>query len=154
MCDHCNSKQVATKEITVCKYPKLLLLHMKRFKINPQTYTHQKLAYRIPYPEEMRVESTEGVVTTYYLKGIVVHAGSGFAHGHYYSLAKSQGKWIKFDDTKVEIVEDKAIQIYYGAPAISQSNDWPCAYMLLYESEQFILEADKAEQLAAQTTGK
>ena len=101
----------------------------------------------------MRVEATTGTVTTYYLKGIIVHAGSGMLHGHYYSLAKSQGKWIKFDDTKVEIVEDKAIQIYYGAPAISQSNDWPCAYMLLYESEDFILEADRQEAEST-TTGK
>ena len=52
---------------------------------------------------------------------------------------------MKFDDTKVDIVEDKAIQIYYGAPAISQQNDWPCAYMLMYESEQFLIEAEKAE---------
>lgn len=52
---------------------------------------------------------------------------------------------MKFDDTKVDIVEDKAIQIYYGAPAVSQQNDWPCAYMLLYESEQFLMEAEKAE---------
>lgn len=55
LCEHCNSKQVATKEITVCKYPKLLLLHLKRFKIDPRTWTHQKLAFRIPYPEELRL---------------------------------------------------------------------------------------------------
>ena len=52
---------------------------------------------------------------------------------------------MKFDDTKVDIVEDKAIQIYYGAPAVSQQNDWPCADMLMYESEQFLMEAEKAE---------
>lgn len=56
---------------------------------------------------------------------------------------------MKFDDTKVDIVEDKAIQIYYGAPAVSSQSDWPCAYMLLYESEQFLMEAEKAE---AETT--
>lgn len=39
-CDNCNAKQVATKEITVYKYPKLLLLHLKRFKIDPRYYTH------------------------------------------------------------------------------------------------------------------
>lgn len=52
---------------------------------------------------------------------------------------------MKFDDTKVDIVEDKFIQIYYGSPAVSSQNDWPCAYMLLYESEQFILEAERTE---------
>lgn len=88
-CEHCNSKQVATKEITVCKYPKLLLLHLKRFKIDPRTFQHQKLGFRIPYPEELRLQPTEGPATTYYLKGIIVHAGSGMLHGHYYSLVKS-----------------------------------------------------------------
>lgn len=39
-CENCKSKQVGTKEITVAKYPKLLLLHLKRFKINPQTFSH------------------------------------------------------------------------------------------------------------------
>ena len=104
----------------------------------------------------MRLESTVGVATTYYLKGIVVHAGSGMLHGHYYSLVKSQGKWMKFDDTKVDILEDKAIQIYYGSPAIAQGHDWPCAYMLLYESEQFLLESERAEavELAVKATGK
>ena len=37
-CEKCNAKQVATKEITVNKYPKVLLLHLKRFKIDPRTY--------------------------------------------------------------------------------------------------------------------
>ena len=61
---------------------------------------------------------------------------------------------MKFDDTKVEILEDKAIQIYYGAPAVvAQQNDWPCAYMLLYESEQFLADAEKAE-IERGTTGK
>ena len=86
----------------------------------------------------MRLTSTDGVATNYHLKGIVVHAGSGMQHGHYYSLVKSQGKWMRFDDTRVEIVDDKTIQIYYGAPPISPEAGWPCAYMLLYESEQFI----------------
>jgi hypothetical protein len=32
---------------------------------------------------------------------------------------------------------------------VSSQSDWPCAYMLLYESEQFLMEAEKAE---AETT--
>ena len=53
---------------------------------------------------------------------------------------------MKFDDTRVTIVEDNYIQIYYGAPPMSESHDWPCAYMLLYESEEFLSESDKAQQ--------
>ena len=44
--------------------------------------------------------------------------GQGMAYGHYWAMAKCFGKWIMFDDTKVNVVEDKHIQIYYGAPPV------------------------------------
>ena len=69
------------------------------------------MSYRIPYPAELKVNNS-----IYNLKGIVVHMGQGLAYGHYWALAKCLGKWIEFDDTKVKVVEDKHIQIYYGAP--------------------------------------
>jgi len=34
-CDTCLSHQVATKEIIVSRYPKILLVHLKRFRIDP-----------------------------------------------------------------------------------------------------------------------
>jgi hypothetical protein len=40
-------------------------------------------------------------------------------YGHYWSLVRSTGpnpKWIEFDDSKVNIVEDKDIEKYYGLP--------------------------------------
>lgn len=73
----------------------------------------------------------------YQIKGIVVHVGSGISMGHYYALVKSNGKWVKCNDTQVNVVEDNDIQIYYGAPPLNErgARDWPCAYMLLYESQ-------------------
>ena len=35
LCESCNTRQVATKEIMVSDYPKLLLVHLKRFRIDP-----------------------------------------------------------------------------------------------------------------------
>ena len=60
LCETCLTHQVATKEILVGHYPKLLLVHLKRFRIDPQTYQQQKLAYRIPFPEELRVHDSTG----------------------------------------------------------------------------------------------
>lgn len=75
---------------------------------------------------------------SYDLQGIVVHYGSGIAYGHYWSLARVPGpnpKWLEFDDTKLKIVEDKEVNMYYGAPSEQMSNpSWSSAYMLLYES--------------------
>jgi len=75
------------------------------------------------------------------LKGIVIHEGQGLQFGHYYAIIKSQGKWLKFDDTRVSIITDMEAQIYFGEPPMNRrSSGWPCAYMLLYESEDLLDE--------------
>jgi len=38
LCETCLTRQVATKEIIVGHYPKVLLVHLKRFRIDPQTF--------------------------------------------------------------------------------------------------------------------
>lgn len=96
-----------------------MLTHLKRFKFDEQTYQYQKLVYRIPYPSELRVNSLDGA-KVYQIKGIVVHVGSGISMGHYYGLVKSQGKWVKCNDTSVQVVEDNDIQIYFGAPPLQE----------------------------------
>lgn len=69
----------------------------------------------------------------------MVHYGSGMHYGHYWSLARSpepNSKWIEFDDQKIRVVEDRDIQLYFGAPPDkSQDPSWGSAYMLLYESQ-------------------
>ena len=60
---------------------------------------------------------------------------------------------MKFDDTRVTILDDLEVQIYWGEPPQNRRGlGWPCAYMLLYESEELldeyftpqILEQEKA----------
>lgn len=78
------------------KKPKTLIIHLKRFKIDPQTLRYSKLSYRIPFPNELRIESAldeiqdeENKSTLYNLRGIVIHIGQGFSYGHYFALVKS-----------------------------------------------------------------
>ena len=52
----------------------------------------------------------------YKLRGIVVHLGQGYAYGHYFALVKSRGRWIKFDDTSVDPVDEKYIRALFGNP--------------------------------------
>ena len=48
---------------------------------------------------------------------------------------------MKFDDTRVSIINDLETQIYFGEPPMNRrSSGWPCAYMLLYESEDLLDE--------------
>ena len=58
-CEDCNSKQVATRQMMIKQRPKLLLIHLKRFKMNFQTMQHQKLSYRIPYPTLLHIEDNQ-----------------------------------------------------------------------------------------------
>ena len=59
MCESCNTKQVATKHLMIKERPKLLLIHLKRFKLNPQIMQYQKLNYRIPYPSVLHIEDNQ-----------------------------------------------------------------------------------------------
>ena len=138
------------------KKPRSLIIHLKRFKIDPNTLRYQKLGHRIPFPAELRIESAldeghgaEDKSVLYHLKGIVVHLGQGYAYGHYFALINSRGRWIRFDDTSVDAVDEKYLRALFGSPsASSQSSsssfsimggenaNWPTAYMLLYDSEE------------------
>ena len=83
---------------------------------------YQKLGHRVPFPQELRIESSlddseDSNTTLYNLKGIVVHIGQGYAYGHYFALVKSRGRWIKFDDTGVDVVDEKYIKGLFGNPS-------------------------------------
>lgn len=58
-CESCNSKQVATRQMMIKTRPKLLLIHLKRFKMNFQTMQHTKLTFRIPYPQLLHIEGNQ-----------------------------------------------------------------------------------------------
>ncbi len=104
------------------KRPRSLIVHLKRFKIDPNTMRYSKLGHRVPFPQELRIESSlddsdePDAPVLYNLKGIVVHMGQGYAYGHYFALIKSRGRWIKFDDTGVDVVDEKYIKALFGNP--------------------------------------
>lgn len=91
--------------------------------------------------------TAHGYNHSYDLKGIVVHYGSGLHYGHYWSLSRMPGpnsKWIEFEDTKIRVVDDREVQTYYGAPADGgNAASWNCAYMLLYQSQELIVNGEK-----------
>lgn len=57
-CEACNTKQVATRQMMIKHRPKLLLIHLKRFKMDFKTMQHLKLTYRIPYPQVLHIEDS------------------------------------------------------------------------------------------------
>ena len=68
---------------------------------------------------------------------------------------------MKFDDTRVSILKDLETQIYYGEPPNKSGtrHGWPCAYMLLYESEELLdeffgLDQGKMNSNVSQSAGR
>jgi ubiquitin carboxyl-terminal hydrolase 9/13 len=87
--------------------PKILIVHLKRFKVT--NYSQKKLNYFINIPYSIKLDfllkEKEKYMdnTLYNLLGAVVHVGSGNEYGHYFCVIKIAGKWVKFDDEAVSV---------------------------------------------------
>lgn len=137
-CDACCSLQEAERRMRIKKLPRILALHLKRFKYVEQLGKYKKLSYRVVFPLELRLCNTsddaEDPDRLYSLFAVVVHVGSGPNQGHYVSLIKSHGQWLMFDDDCVEPKDESEIQSVYG---VTQDNaqSTEAGYILFYEQK-------------------
>ncbi|KAK4491213.1 hypothetical protein RD792_001946 [Penstemon davidsonii] len=133
-CDKCCSLQEAQKRMKIKKPPHILVIHLKRFKYMEQLNRHKKLSYRVVFPLELKLSNTvENADSEYSLFAVVVHVGSGPNHGHYVSLVKSHNHWLFFDDENVDMIDESAIQTFFGS-AQEYSSNTDHGYILFYES--------------------
>lgn len=116
------------------KPPHILVIHLKRFKYMEQLGRYKKLSYRVVFPLELKLSNTvEDADIEYSLFAVVVHVGSGPNHGHYVSLVKSHNHWLFFDDENVEMIDESAVQTFFGSSQEYSSNT-DHGYILFYES--------------------
>ncbi|KAI9720073.1 MAG: hypothetical protein M1812_003200 [Candelaria pacifica] len=145
-CDNCGGLQEAEKRMKIKRLPKILALHLKRFKYTEDLQRLQKLFYRVVYPYHLRLFNTtddaEDPDRLYELYAVVVHIGGGPYHGHYVSIVKTQGRgWLLFDDEMVEPVDKSYVRNFFGdRPGLA------CAYVLFYQ--ETTAEAVRKEQEA------
>lgn len=133
-CDKCCSLQEAQKRMKIKKPPHILVIHLKRFKYMEQLGRYKKLSYRVVFPLELKLSNTiENTDSEYSLFAVVVHVGSGPNHGHYVSLVKSHNHWLFFDDENAEIIDESAVQTFFGS-AQEYSSNTDHGYILFYES--------------------
>ena len=143
-CDRCGGLQEAEKRMKIKRLPKILALHLKRFKYTEDLQRLQKLFHRVVYPYHLRLFNTtddaEDPDRLYELYAVVVHIGGGPYHGHYISIIKTEDRgWLLFDDEMVEPVDKSYVQNFFGdRPGLA------CAYVLFYQVTT--LEAVKREQ--------
>ena len=142
-CDNCGGLQEAEKRMKIKRLPKILALHLKRFKYTEDLQRLQKLFHRVVYPYHLRLFNTtddaEDPDRLYELYAVVVHIGGGPYHGHYVSIIKTEDQgWLLFDDELVEPVDKSYVQNFFGdRPGLA------CAYVLFYQ--ETTLEAMKRE---------
>lgn len=145
-CDNCGGLQEAEKRMKIKRLPKILALHLKRFKYTEDMTRLQKLFHRVVYPYHLRMFNTtddaEDPDRLYELYAVVVHIGGNAYHGHYVSVIKTQDRgWLLFDDEMVEPVDKNYVRNFFGdKPGMA------CAYVLFYQETTF--EAMRKEQEA------
>lgn len=145
-CDNCGGLQEAEKRMKIKQLPKILTLHLKRFKYTEDMTRLQKLFHRVVYPYHLRMFNTtddaEDPDRLYELYAVVVHIGGNAYHGHYVSIIKTPDRgWLLFDDEMVEPVDKHYVRNFFGdKPGMA------CAYVLFYQ--ETTIEAVQREQEA------
>ncbi|OAX84649.1 hypothetical protein ACJ72_00985 [Emergomyces africanus] len=151
-CDNCGGLQEAEKRMKIKRLPRILALHLKRFKYTEDLQRLQKLFHRVVYPYYLRLFNTtddaEDPDRLYELYAVVVHIGGGPYHGHYVAIIKTEDRgWLLFDDEMVEPVDKNYVRNFFGdRPGLA------CAYVLFYQETTF--EAMQREQEKEDMTAK
>jgi ubiquitin C-terminal hydrolase len=112
-CDLCGRFNKSTKQTKLCKLPKILIIQLKRFRVNNYGVINQKINTMIEYPiNNLKINNNK-----YKLFGVNNHHSIGnfntINFGHYTSnvINRFDNKWYTFDDSKpiVELNENDII---------------------------------------------
>lgn len=122
-CENCKKKVDITRRDSFLDLSNIVIIHLKRFKWNYDTFEREKINDRFEFPLEIDLyyfnifskpfssEALGDVIPEkergkdyylYDLKGVVVHSGTADS-GHYYSFIQDRKteKWYQFNDESV-----------------------------------------------------
>ncbi|KAF0685065.1 Aste57867_22993 [Aphanomyces stellatus] len=149
-CELCGEKKAAIRRTCFGALPQLLVLHLKRFDLDYQTFETVKLNNRCSFPLHLNMKpyTKEGLEASsssddtdadaaatsdepedeeyaYELRGVLVHAGVAQG-GHYYSfiLDQSVGKWFKYDDEDVSPFDPANIEAECFGGMQKRTSSW------------------------------
>uniref|UniRef100_A0A8C2YYC7 Ubiquitin carboxyl-terminal hydrolase n=1 Tax=Cyclopterus lumpus TaxID=8103 RepID=A0A8C2YYC7_CYCLU len=131
-CYRCKTRRRCTKKFTVQKFPKILVLHLKRFSEARRT---SKLSTFVNFPLkdlDLREFSSESSNAVYHLYAVSNHSGTTMG-GHYtaYCRSPSSGEWSTFNDSRVtpmsssQVRSSDAYVLFYDPPACSPFTSFP-----------------------------
>lgn len=106
-CSNCKDHVRATKQFKVYKFPKVLIIHLLRFK-KKQIWT-EKITDFVDFPvENLTLDSICEKNVKFNLFAISNHYG-GTGGGHYTAFVKNQEAWYEMDDSRVSQVSPTSI---------------------------------------------
>lgn len=170
-CNACQSLQDACKTMKIHKFPKYLILTLKRFTYDVSSKKRCKIMDVINYPPNLTIcngcmscyqalgtsENTVLSYTTetdctssvkYRLSSVIVHAGHTSDSGHYYCYSSrytgDKCSWYVMNDEDVYSVSDDAITKF--ATNVSRDTPYVCIYEQI-EGENTTTPIDIPEQL-------
>ena len=132
-CGACGYKTPVTKQMTIWKSPKILVLQLKRFIKNMYGQTTRKIKNKVIYPikgldmtDYFSLSSSSG--SKYDLVGVNIHkelngGSSRFYVGHYFSYCKNEidNNWYCYNDSKqpmkiessYDLIDSDAYLLFY-----------------------------------------
>lgn len=108
ICPRCLQTRTALKTITLAKLPEVLIVQLKRFTFNMETFKSAKNSAFVDYPiDDFRVTAASS--DSYTLCAAVNYIG-GVNGGHCTATSKLDNRWIAFSDGYVtQISQDKIV---------------------------------------------
>lgn len=135
-CTKCKIHSKATKSLRICKFPKVLVIQLKRFSSSRGLYSRQKLGTPIEFPLEgldlqsyLSDDHLDVDVPLYDCICVSNHFGS-MSGGHYTAYCKvndSEGNWYNFDDGSVQKLGNYESKDNISSVIVTES-----AYLLFY----------------------
>jgi ubiquitin C-terminal hydrolase len=99
-CEKCKCKRMASKRLEIIKWPKHLIIVLKRFNHYGRC---SKIDKSIDVPINWR--------HNYKLQGIVCHSGTAYG-GHYIYIGNHNDNWIIFNDDYTKIIGENELNNY------------------------------------------
>lgn len=143
-CDQCQRKVSAEKHQRFRLLPEVLVFALRRFEYSVELGRRKKINDYFDFEDELDMSPylytsemvsiqsmRKSALHLYHLKGIIIHIGEADA-GHYVALARSNGRWVEFNDTQVRVVDDterREMSVGQQEGPLAQTS----AYLLIYQ---------------------
>jgi hypothetical protein len=125
----------ARKRARISELPDFLVIHLKRFEYDLETWRRYKVNTRFELPEEFNfgpyTRQPDADNQNYRLTGVIVHDGHAEG-GHYYSLVRLDGRWFSFNDTEVSELSPAHFETTVYGNSADEMAFGPSAYLLFY----------------------